>query len=260
MSYYNMILDNMKFSYSSATSFITCPYMFKLTYIEALERGGNWYSDFGTLMHDILEKYFSDKLDIMELASEYQKNFPLMVTSPSPPYPVGIADRYYEDGLEFFETFDFDKSPYDIIHVESMNEVIYRDIKVLYKPDLILFDKTDKKYILFDFKTSNPFKNDKPDMKKMDEYIRQMYLYAYFMNHNPSNDIHIDKIKLWFVRVNKFYDFDYVEKEAEEVIAWFYNTILAIKNEEEFNHCDTTKNKFFCQMLCSVSQHCEFKP
>jgi len=253
-----MITENMTFSYSSVTSFITCPLMFKLTYIDSEKRSGNWYSDFGLLMHETLEKYFKNELDIIELSSFYETNYSKIVTSTPPAFPRGIAERYYNDGLEFFNNFDFDKNKYEIISVENKIETVYNNIKLVLKPDLVLKEKKSGDIILFDYKTSDPFKNGKTDKKKLEEYKRQMYLYAYFISH--TTDIKINKIKLWFVRINKWYEFDYVEKDAGDVIDWLFLKVLDIQSEENFEHCDTTKNKFFCQMLCSVSEKCPFRP
>jgi hypothetical protein len=255
----DMTLENMKFSYSSVSSFNTCAYGFYLSYIQYAERTGNWFSDFGLLMHETLERYFKGELEIMELAGFYEENYPKMVTSDAPPYPAGIADRYYADGLRFFEEFDFNKDDYEVVFVEDIIETTHNDIKLVVKPDLVLKDKKTGEYLLLDYKTSNPFSKDgKPDKKKMADYRKQMYLYAYFINHN--RDYKISKIRLWFVRVNKFDEFDYVEEDAGDVVNWFFNGILNIKFEEEFPPCDTTKNKFFCMNLCGVSAFCPYKP
>ena len=254
---YNMTLDNMKFSYSSVTSFITCPYMFFLTYIQYEKRSSNFYADFGSFMHLVLEKYFTGELDIMELASYYEEHYDENVKSDVPAYPVGIGDRYKADGMLFFENFDFNKDDYEVVFVEDIIETTHNDIKLVVKPDLVLKDKKTGEYLLLDYKTSNPFSKDgKPDKKKMADYRKQMYLYAYFINHN--REYKISKIRLWFVRVNKFDEFDYVEEDAGDVVNWFFNGILNIKFEEEFPPCDTVKNKFFCNCLCSMKAHCNF--
>ena len=55
----------MTWSYSSVNSFATCPHMFKLTYIDSVNRKNNFFSEYGLFSHKILENYFKDKLDIM---------------------------------------------------------------------------------------------------------------------------------------------------------------------------------------------------
>jgi len=256
--FYKMVIDNLTFSYSSVTSFITCPYMFKLTYIDSKTRSNNWYAEFGSFMHLILEKFFKNELDIMELSEFYKDNYTKNVLANPPLYPAGISERYYNDGLKFFDEFDFDKSIYDILFIEDKVDAVLNGSKLVIKPDIILREKSSGNTILMDYKTSNPYKNNKIDSKKIEDYKKQMYLYAYFINH--TTQFKIDKIKLWFVRINEFVEFDYVEEEAGDVVNWFYNGIMNIQLEEDFPHADTVKNKFFCQNLCSVSEFCEFKP
>ena len=255
MSKYDFVLDSMRFSYSSVTNFITCPWQFYLTYIQCEERGKNWWSDYGLLIHEILQKYFEGKLDTMELSSFYESNYSKIVTSSPPPFPAGIADRYYADGLEFFNNFDFPKNKYEIVSIEDKVETVHNGIKIVIKPDLILRKIDTDCIYLVDYKTSDPFKNGKTDKKKLEEYHRQMYLYAYFINH--TTDIKINKIKLWFVRVNKFDEFDYVEEDAVKVINWLFDNISNIQKEEDFPPCNIEKNKFFCSQLCSMRPFCK---
>jgi hypothetical protein len=252
----DMTLENMKFSYSSISSFNTCAYGFYLTYIEYNERVGNFFSDFGSFSHLILEKYFSRELEIMELASYYEEHYAENVVSYPPNYPVGMADKYYNEGLLFFENFSFDRDKYEVLSIEDKVESCHNDIKLVIKPDLILKDKESEDIILYDYKTSNPYKNGKEDKKKMDDYKKQMYLYSYFINHNT--DKKINKIKLWFIRSDKMYEFDYIESEAEDVVNWFYSNILNIQLEENYNPCDIIKNKYFCENLCSVKNSCKY--
>jgi hypothetical protein len=254
--FYSMILDGMCFSYSSVNSFVTCPFSFFLTYIKNEEREKSWYSDYGLLIHNCLERYFKGELEIFELSKYYEDNYALQVTSSPPPYPKGIVEKYYSSGLDFFNNFDFDKSKYNIVSIEDKIKTTYIDINLVIKPDVVLIDKETKDTILLDFKTSNPFIKDKPDEKKMNEYKKQMYLYAYFINHTTK--LKINKIKLWFVRVSKWYEFDYDEGDAIKVVSWFYSTINKIKQEEEFLPADLIKNKFFCQMLCSMRSVCHY--
>jgi CRISPR/Cas system-associated exonuclease Cas4 (RecB family) len=256
MSKYDFVLDSMKFSYSSVTNFITCPYQFKLTYINCEERNKNFYSDFGLLTHIILEKYFKGELDTIELSNFYKDNYSKIVISPPPPYPAGMAERYYADGLEFFDNFEFNKEDYEILSIENEIKTVYNNIKLVLKPDLVLKEKKSGLVYLIDYKTSTPYKNNKWDKKKLEEYHKQMYLYAYFINH--TTNIKINKIKLWFVRINKFDEFDYVEEDAGNVINWLFLKVLDIQAEEEFPPCDIEKNKFFCSVLCSMMPYCKY--
>jgi len=256
ISKYDMILDNMTWSYSSVSSFTTCPAMFKYTYIDAVKRKNNFFSEYGSFSHKILEDYFRNKLDIMELALYYENNYTKNIVSFAPPYPAGMDEKYYKQGLDFFLDFNFEKDKYDIAYIEKKIEATHNDIKLVVKPDLILKEKDTNKHILIDYKTSTPFIKDKPDMKKINEYKKQLYLYSYFINEHLSEKI--DLIKLWFLRLNKWYEFDYNADDAADTVNWFYSTILDIKDEEEFPPCDIVKNAYFCQNICSCHDDCQY--
>jgi hypothetical protein len=255
MSEYDFILDNMKFSYSSVNTYNTCPYGFKLTYIDYEDRSQNWYADFGSFVHLVMEKYFGGELEPFELAKFFEDNFGT-ISSPPPPYPPGIADKYYARCLEFFENFEFDKSDYEIIGIEDALETTFQGIKLVVKPDLILHNKKTGENILLDYKTSDPFKNGKPDKKKIGDYWKQLYLYAYFI-WNIKN-IEINKMKLWFIRVGRTEEETFDPVKAQEIIDWFVGEIGKIKKEDVWKA--NNENKFFCQMLCSVSKFCPHKP
>jgi hypothetical protein len=248
--------DAMKFSYSNVNSFTNCKYGCKLTYLDVKDRGQNFYSEFGSFVHLALEKFFKGELESFELADYYKSNYSENVKSKLPKFLQNSAQGCYDKGLYFFENFTFDKDKYEILHIEDGINTEKDGIKVIVKPDLILRDKTNKKYVLYDYKTSDPYKNGKLDKKKIEEYLNQMYLYCYFMW--MEKQIAIDKIMIWFIKPNEVMEFNFDPMKAQEVYEWFIDGVNNIKNEEDFEA--NNSNKFFCNILCSVSDFCEFKP
>ena len=51
------IIDTMEWSYSRLTAYNQCPYQFKLKYVECNEGEPNFYAQYGSFCHKILEKY-----------------------------------------------------------------------------------------------------------------------------------------------------------------------------------------------------------
>ena len=141
MSEYDFILDNMRFSYSSANAFHTCKHSFYLQYINAEDRKQNFFSEYGLYVHDILEKWFNNELDLFELPMYYEDNYEENITLSPPPFPKGMAQTYYDDGLDFFENISFDKDKYKVISTEDSVNYEYDEISLIVKPDLILRDK-----------------------------------------------------------------------------------------------------------------------
>jgi PD-(D/E)XK nuclease superfamily len=256
MSDYDFVIDGITFSYSSISTFKNCKYAWKLTYIDYKSRLANWYADFGLVSHSTLEGYFKDKLEIWDLPSYFTEHFNSDIKSAVPPYPKNIAEKYFEQSLQFFNDFDFDKSLYEVIFIEDKIEATYKDIKIVVKPDLLLKELGTGKYLLMDYKTADPYgKNVKPDKKKIEDYLHQLYLYSYFIWQ--VKNIAVDKIRIWFIRVGKMEEFEFDPYKAQEVVEEFFNEIENIKKEEKFEA--NNKNTFFCNQLCSVSEWCEYK-
>jgi hypothetical protein len=255
MSEFDFILDSLKFSFSSTKTYETCHYAFKLTYIEALERGNNFYGQYGSFVHLILEKYFKDELDFFELEDFYKDHYYEHVQSQPPAFQPNIAEDYYNKGLEYFSNFSFDKSKYNILLVEDALYPSIGDLKFIAKPDLILQEKETGKNILVDFKTANAYKNGKLDKKKMAEYMKQFLIYAWSIWSEMH--VEINEINVWFINCGKIEIIPVDVVEEQMAIKWFTDTIEKIKQDDSFP--PNVSSSFFCSQLCSVSEQCQYK-
>jgi len=251
---YDFILDNIVYSYSSVNSYETCPHGFFLTYIEAEERGSNFYSEFGLLVHDILEKYFLCELDEKDLTNYFIEHYNEYVKSFPPPYPKNLGESYYEDGISFFDNFTFDRENFEVVFTEEKIESIQQDIKLVVKPDLLLKEKSTGKYILVDYKTSK-LKGSKYDFKKLEGYKRQLNLYAYFTW--IEKEIKTDEIWIFFIRNNDIMKMEINHDDIIETIEWFTSTIGKIKDDEQWVANTDKSNSYFCSNLCGVRMSCE---
>jgi len=249
--------DAMNFSFSNIGTFEQCAYAWKLTYIDLMERKGNWYSEFGNLCHDVMEKYIAGDIDIFNLTSYFEEQYPVYIASPEPPFPRGIASRYYQEMLDFFDNLDFDREAYEILSVEKFLSIVIGDVSVIAKPDLVYIK--DGKTILLDYKTSKPFKqNGKLDEKKIKDYSKQLLLYAYILQ--KVSGIKIDLLQLWFLRYNELVAIPFAQEDIQATLDDFLAGVTKIKETTEYPANNGKKNEFFCQTLCSVSDACEFKP
>ena len=246
----------MRWSFSSANSFENCHGGFKLTYIDAEERIGNAFSDYGSFVHLILEKYFKDELKLNELADFYQNNYNNYMFNNFPTYPEGMGANYFTSGKNFFEKFNFDKSLYDIIFIEDYINAKFNNILLTVKPDLILKEKSTGKYILIDYKTAK-LKTGKAYKEQISEYKRQFLLYSYFLW--TEKNIEIKQLKIWFIRDNKEITIDVDVAETMETMDWFETTIRHIKNEKEWKFNNSKENSYFCNNLCGVRNSCPMK-
>lgn len=260
MSTFDFIVDNIRFSYSSTSSFGTCAYGFKMTYIDGMPRENNFYAEYGLLVHDCMEKLFNRELDIYELSEYYRSRYEQVVISEPPPFPAGMYERYRDEGQEFFDNLDFDINKYTVLVVEAKLDFDIDGIPFVAKPDLVLRENETNKISLFDYKTSTPFKKVGGkltiDKKKMEGYYTQMYLYTYALR-NVGSFIPVDEISLWFPRVNHIITIPWNLKDEEAAVRKVASIAKSVLSEEEFKA--NPGNRYFCDNLCSVRKFCEFR-
>ena len=249
-SKYSYILENIRFSYSAVSTFETCPYAYKLTYIDAKNRTTNYFGEYGLLTHEIFEKYWKDELEIWDLEKYYRDNYYSKVISP---IPLRINDdKYYTEGLKFFSEFNIEKNKEMIIIEDGINSE-HKGIKVIIKPDLVY--KENGEVVLMDYKTSLPRdKKGNLDKKKLSSYKKQLLLYLYFIE--KEKNIKINKIQILFTRVNEIIEVEFNNIEVLENLNQFIQTIYKIFEEEKF---EAKPNAYFCTYLCGVAEHCPFK-
>jgi CRISPR/Cas system-associated exonuclease Cas4 (RecB family) len=229
-------LDKMQFSYSRLNTFNTCKWAFYLNYVEKKESVNNVFGQYGTLIHEIMEKYFKNQIAEYHMPKIYLENFEKYVYFPFPAIFKGMRERYFAEGESFFDFFSFDKDKYDIICIEYAYEIPSFTIK----PDLILKDKETGKYILFDYKTSKP--------EKVKEYATQMNVYAYYLKE--LLDIEISEIRIWFIRFDKIVNLPVNPEMGKK---WIDSTLGELAKEETW---EAKPNAFFCQNICGQRLNC----
>lgn len=250
----DLIIGKMKFSYSSVSSFNTCKYGFYLTYIDNEERESNFFAEYGSFCHEILEKYWKRELKQDDLQYYYIENYYKNVVTQPPVFPRGMALNFYNSGLEFFTNIDMNIDDYDVLLLEDKIISEIGGVNLIVKPDLVVRNKKSGKVYLLDYKTSKPMRKEKWDKKKLAEYEKQLQLYAHFITEKTG--IKIDKILLLFIRLGKTHTFAISQEKTQEVLDWFVNTVQAIKIENDF--IADPSSKFFCSQLCSVRSACPF--
>lgn len=262
MSGFDFIIDNIRFSFSSLTTYDTCPWAYKLTYIDSLPRTENFYAQYGTLIHDCFYQFFRNGLETYELTEYYKNTYDSVVTECPPDFPPGLGEKYREQGLAFFNSFSFDRNKYDVILAEEKIEFEFDDgVMFVAKPDLVLLDKINGEFTLFDYKSSAPFREDKRngneivDNGKLDGYYKQMYIYTYALRNYKFTPI--DRICLWFTRPERRVEIKWNEKDEDKTMKWLHRTIKAIKKDEKFHF--NNSNQYFCNNLCGMRIYCEYR-
>ena len=242
-------LPQEKYSFSKLNSWWTCPYGFKLRYIDHKVGIGNAFSSFGTLVHSIMERYAKGELELEHLSSIYEWEFKSAVKEKFPwnKY-VDLQQSYYTQGLEFLQNFT-GYTGYKILGVEENFEIKIQDWIFVGVADLI-FEDENGRLIVRDYKSKASFKDD----KERDKYARQLYLYALFVKEKYGR--WPDELQFLMFRKQKLVSIQFDAERLKEALAWASNTVAVIR--EAFNYPPTC-DAFYGENLCNHRKYCEFK-
>lgn len=239
------LLDAMDWSYSRVSAFDQCPRMFDLTYLQCKDRVENAFAQWGTLAHSLLERYFRHEIELWDMSGLYENEYRKAITE-SFPFPR-LEDSYYERGLEFFSTFSGQLGDEkEVLAVEERYTSILGGRPVVGVIDLVPCNESG--LIVCDHKSRGKWKSRQERRK----YLRQLNIYAVRIKEKFGEWPR----ELWF---NKFREGildrePFSEQVAQEDVDWFLRSIDNIYKAESF---PAKPDRFFCNYLCSVREHCE---
>ena len=248
---YSHIINEMVWSYSRIGKFETCPYQFLLSYIFGVEKKRLFFSDYGSFIHSIIEKYFNKDLKKRELSTYYLSEFQRNVVGKAP--NISIFENYFQQGLSYLNNFDFPYS--NVIAVEKKFHFRIGKRKFIGIVDAIA---DDNGIIIIDNKSRSlkPYSNrKKPTLSDMelDNYFKQLYLYSVGIKKEYKSLPKALGFNCFRTQTSIIEPFDndrYIKTKK-----WATNTIDTIINNTDWS---PKINYFICNNLCDVCHHCEY--
>ena len=236
-----------RYSFSRLTSFETCPYGWYQTYVEGKEGEGNAFSDYGTLLHSILERYATGLLRLDELYPTYANEFSSVGEFPSLKYAPNMRQSYFDAGAEYLKNFaGYDD--YEVLACEETFELPIDDFIYNGIVDLLLKDAYGN-LILIDYKSKSGFAS----VRERESYLRQPYSYSAWVEQRFGKKP--DIIKFVMIRGTDFITtFD--EKKYQATLQWIRDTVKQIRAAWSF---PAKPNQWFCSALCDHRGYCEQK-
>lgn len=234
-------------SFSRVSTYNDCPYAFELIYNRHIESASNALAEFGSFIHEILEKYYNNELNEFELTDYYESNYKLKVVSKFPKYLS--QESYYNKGYEYLANFSSVKNKYEVIGVEIPVRANINGYNFYGIIDLLLKDKESGEYVVYDHKSKSEFKSK----KEKAHYLRQLYLYSYYVFKNYKK--YPAKLIFNMFRKGEEIETAFDEDAFNEAIDWFTNTIKEIESTVEFK--EKEKPDFYCRELCGVREFCD---
>lgn len=215
-------------SYSQYSIYRRCPHQWYLTYIKNLAPyQASIHTVFGTAMHETLQHYFeimynqsgaaADRVEIVEYFKErfrtiYKEEYNKVKTHFSSPEEM---KEFYEDGVTIIDWFKKNKNKYfsvrnmRLLGIEMPLMVgLTKNIFLKGYIDLVLYDETLDKVIIYDIKTSRSGWNDKK--KKDESVISQILLYKEFFAKQYKLDVDKIDVQYFIVKRKVWENEDYV--------------------------------------------------
>jgi len=183
-------------SYTQLSAWTECPHRWKQMYIDKIKQPPNIYFSFGTAMHETLQEYMElmynkgqQHADEFDAHTHFQEGFLALYK--------GDVDKvggkhfatskqlieFTNDGLEIIDFFlryrqdHFHKHGWKLLGIEmpilTAPHEDYPNVKMMGKLDLVMFDETMHRVVIWDIKTSTRgwMKHDKENKAKTSQMV-----------------------------------------------------------------------------------------
>lgn len=243
----------MIFSYSRLMTFDSCKYKWLLKYILGIPKIDNgFFSSYGTFIHSILAKFYGSEGDADTLVPYFLENYFDQVTGK--PQKNTTAINYFQSGLEMVSNLQ--PTDKEILGVEKEVHWTLGGREYVGYIDLILRDKDG--IIICDHKNrdlkprSNRKKPTKSD-EELDEYLRQLYLYAIPIKEQYGVFPTSLQINCFRTRVQIREPFSM--SDFERTRQWAIDKTNEIECNDNWH---PNIDYFGCKYLCDVKRECEY--
>lgn len=256
------LTDKFRWSFSKIAAFHHCPMAFYLSYIEnpGEDELPGYFSEYGTLMHSILEQYYKGEIPEFCLADEWRERYDNEVVVSPPPFPKGFGEKNYNAAIEYLENFSGIPNGYEVVSVEKKFVINIGGYPVSGIADLVIKSKDGSEVIIVDHKT----KSAASMKKEYETYRRQLYLYAIW--YKEEYGVYPTKLRFNMVKDSSHIDEDFDETMVEDTKQWFIDGIHEIETCDAFEDWTTcisdeefenAKEPYFCKHICGVNPLCE---
>lgn len=254
------IVDQFVWSYTRLTSFEDCPYGWYKKYIECEKGVGNAFASYGSFCHSLCERFAKGETDIFSISQEYEDGFNDAIPENFPPNKyVDLRQKYYDEGMEYFDNIDLPIAEYDVVGVEKKV-----GFKINGKPfvgyiDLLLKDKENGELIICDHKSACLKFNKNGSISKGDaehykSFKRQLYLYSKPLIEAGYK---VSRLKWNMFRARKWIDIPWDINEYNETLQWATD---ALKEIDAAVYYAPNPDYYFCNYICDQRECCEYRP
>ena len=238
-------------------AFDDCKYKWYLKYLYGVSESEKFFSEYGSLMHRLLENYLNNNMKTSTLIVLYSMEFNALTWEGCPSQKIRAS--YFKKGFDFLmmlsKTPDYLKQ-FEVIGVEQKAKFEVDGYKFVGFIDVV--GKDDDGYIIMDHKS----KDLKPRSKRkgptktdleLDDYLRQLYLYSTWVKDKYGE--FPKKLMFNCFKEGKIICEEFNYEKYLEAIEWYIETIHSIEREENFY---PSIDYFRCHNLCGCNEDCEY--
>lgn len=249
---YLPLIEDMTWSYSRIEAFSDCPYRFFLKYIHGSSEQDKFYATYGSLMHELIEEYYTEGISNDELCTRFLMRFPEKVIGERPSQDA--ATKYIMGGLEYLRSFK--PFEYNVVGVEKKVEFQINGYPFVGFIDFL--GELDGEYYIVDNKSRDlrPRSNRKKPTAKdreLDEMLRQLYLYSAAVKQEYGK--FPKSLCFNCFRTGVFIEEPFKVEDYESAISWATENIEYIKESDDFH---PSIDYFACRYICGVSDDCVY--
>ena len=183
-------------SFSAMSVWTTCPYKYKLVYIDQVGSSYSPYLDYGSAVHDAIDTWFREEVNLLD---EFEVRFRRYVEENSDKYKEsqkGVIDieLWLIQGKNTLTKIEkFLKKEYKDYAIHDTEEDLYEDIdgeELKFKGfiDVVLKHKTENKYVLLDWKTTTWGWNREARGDKVKKMQPLLYKHFWCKKHGVDPD------------------------------------------------------------------------
>lgn len=222
--------------------------MYSYCMTPAVEKQDNAFAQYGTLAHQLIEAWATGSICPCDLADEWDRLYPAVVTEPFPYAAAkGYDIRYFEAGRDYFANFSGFGEGWNVVSVEEEFFSTIGGFPFRGFADLLLRHEPSGELMLVDHKSTSAASIK----KSAEKHTSQTYLYAGMVAEKYGQYPSILMVN--YFKAGKSSIIPFCKEEYANTIQWAADTAAEISLATDFPRCE---DFYFCNNICSVRNFC----
>ena len=249
----NYLVDLMTWSHSRLKCYAGCPYQFYLKYLENLDEAPTFFAEYGSLIHDILARYYQGRIVPEEAQNEFMISFVTDIESSAP--SADIHNAFFKSGV--VATGSPSLIDGNILGIEQRFEYDVCGRPFIGFVDMVYEDR-DGALVILDHKSRSlkpRSTRKKPTLTdiELDDYLKQLYLYSIPIRERYGR--YPDFLEFNCYRTGTRIKERFYEANLDATKQWAVDTIETIRHDTRWA---PSLEYFKCRNLCGFYNQCEY--